>query len=964
MSKTLLIGWDAADWRAIEPLLAQGKMPNLEKLINGGVRGNLATLQPVLSPMLWSSIATGKRPYKHGIHGFSEPDPVTGTIRPVTNLSRKSKAIWNIFNQNDKNTITIGWWPSNPAEPLSKGVMVSNDYQRTNTATRKDWQMPPNTIHPVRLKDDLSEIRFHPEELTAEDFAHFIPAITDMNEEEIEALEKDPRLQSLAKIIADCTSIHSATTALMQNEPWDLLCVYYDAIDHFGHAFMKYHPPQQPGVSDRDYKIYNYIIEAGYRYHDLLLGTLVHLAEQQAEEVNILLVSDHGFHPDELRLSSIPREPAGPAAEHRQYGIIVGNGEAFKRGHEVMGANLLDICPTLLHLHGLPIAEDMDGKVLIDIFEKPSRIQSIPSWEDVAGDHGMHPSDKTISPEDAKASLDQLVALGYIDKPDEDKSKALEQTVRELDFNLAQSYMDGGIYAEALLILERLYQKWPEEHRFGINLGTCYEALGRNAEQKELVATIIERRLEQAHLAQEKLKELCLNTEEGAQAHKEKLDAMEPKEREIYIKKYRSDIAIAQPNLNSLQYLEAKAEFSVGNHQAALEKLAQLEKDAGAKLNTLSLRARIYNRMREYDKAEADYKHALKLDPENASCFAGLARIAISKRAFPEAIELMTKSLSLTFFNPKGHYTLGMAYYRSGEWESALACFKLALKQAPLYPAAWRMLSEIAKNHLRDPHQLVFFKEQLKLSSQKLREVKQKRLIETAAASEQIEDRRPMPELDACNDKLKEIADDQIITVVSGLPRSGTSLMMQMLQAAKLPIFEDGKRVADESNKNGYYEHDSVTQLMSCSREEKAWVSRSKGKAIKVVAPLLSSLPIYDQSWKPQSTDTPAKRQRLHYRVIFMERDMEEVLDSQSTMMAKMGKQLPKGDPAKGYSQQVRAAKTWLNAHSIPSISIDFSEIINDPAQQINKLASFLECEQMEDAMLAKIDPSLHRSKK
>ena len=130
-NKTLLIGWDAADWKAINPLLDAGKMPNLQKLIKGGVMGNLSTLNPVLSPMLWSSIATGKRPYKHGIYGFSEPDPISGSIRPVTNLSRKTKAFWNILNQNEKKTITVGWWPSNPAEPLSRGVMVSNDFHHS-----------------------------------------------------------------------------------------------------------------------------------------------------------------------------------------------------------------------------------------------------------------------------------------------------------------------------------------------------------------------------------------------------------------------------------------------------------------------------------------------------------------------------------------------------------------------------------------------------------------------------------------------------------------------------------------------------------------------------------------------------------------------------------------------------------------------------------------------------------------
>ena len=133
--KVLLIGWDAADWKVIHPLLDAGKMPNLERFLEQGVMGNIATLQPALSPMLWTSIATGKRPYKHGVHGFSEPDPVTGAIRPVTNLSRKTKAVWNMLNQEGKNTITIGWWPSNPAEPLSKGVMVSNDYQQAHGAT-------------------------------------------------------------------------------------------------------------------------------------------------------------------------------------------------------------------------------------------------------------------------------------------------------------------------------------------------------------------------------------------------------------------------------------------------------------------------------------------------------------------------------------------------------------------------------------------------------------------------------------------------------------------------------------------------------------------------------------------------------------------------------------------------------------------------------------------------------------
>lgn len=156
--KVLVIGWDAADWKIITPLIDAGKMPNLERLVSEGVMGNLATLYPILSPMLWTSIATGKRAYKHGIHGFAEPAPETGGVRPVTNLGRRCKAIWNILNQNDLKSIVLGWWPSHPAEPIN-GVMVSNHFQQARSAIDKPWPLPAGAIHPLHLVAPLMKLR-------------------------------------------------------------------------------------------------------------------------------------------------------------------------------------------------------------------------------------------------------------------------------------------------------------------------------------------------------------------------------------------------------------------------------------------------------------------------------------------------------------------------------------------------------------------------------------------------------------------------------------------------------------------------------------------------------------------------------------------------------------------------------------------------------------------------------------
>src|SRR6476469_9900525 len=88
MPRLLLVGWDAADWKLVDPLIAKGEMPHLASIIRDGVRGNLATIAPPLSPMVWTSIATGKRPYKHGIHGFTEPTDDGQGVRPITNLGQ------------------------------------------------------------------------------------------------------------------------------------------------------------------------------------------------------------------------------------------------------------------------------------------------------------------------------------------------------------------------------------------------------------------------------------------------------------------------------------------------------------------------------------------------------------------------------------------------------------------------------------------------------------------------------------------------------------------------------------------------------------------------------------------------------------------------------------------------------------------------------------------------------------
>ena len=366
-TKTLVIGWDAADWKFLSPLMDQGLMPNLKKLVEGGVSGKLSTIDPPLSPTLWTSIATGKRPYKHGIHGFTEPTPDGKGLRPMNITSRKCKAIWNIFTLQNLKSHIVGWWPSHPAEPIN-GTMISNLYQRSKPENLMDWLMLEGTVHPKDKEELYKHLRVHMMEITGNHVDPFIPLLNDIDQ------NIDGRPGKLRNLIADCASIHSAATYILEHEEWDFVGVYYDGLDHFCHGFMKYHPPKRPHILQKDYVYYKDVVNGACRFHDMMLGRLLELA---GEETNIILISDHGFHPDHNRPIVVPNEPMGPAAEHSPYGIIVMNGPNFKKDELVHGASLLDITPTLLQLYDLPIGQDMDGKVLVNAFTEKQKVQTI-----------------------------------------------------------------------------------------------------------------------------------------------------------------------------------------------------------------------------------------------------------------------------------------------------------------------------------------------------------------------------------------------------------------------------------------------------------------------------------------------------------------------------------------------------------------------------------------------------------
>jgi predicted AlkP superfamily phosphohydrolase/phosphomutase/tetratricopeptide (TPR) repeat protein len=711
--KVLLIGWDAADWKIANPLIDQGLMPTLDDFINHGVMGNIATLRPILSPMLWNSIATGKRPDKHGILGFMEPDPQTGGVRPVTSTSRKVKALWNILTQRGYKTHVLGWFAGHPAEPIN-GVSVSDLFPYAVGALDKPWPLPPGAVHPEKLRDEFARLRMHPAEVSEAAILPWIPRAAEIDQ------EKDKGLQSFAKILSENCSIHNAATWILQNEPWDFLAVYYNGIDHFCHGFMHYHPPKMEGIPEDKFEIYKDVVNGAYRFHDMMLQTLLDLA---GPEATVILVSDHGFHSDHLRPRGIPMEPAGPAVQHRQFGVVCMKGDNIKQDERIYGATLLDVTPTILTMFGLPVGEDMDGRVLVQAFENPPQITRIPSWEKEAGECGMHPADLRMDPAAAQAVLQQFVALGYIQPLSEDQEKAVAMAVREQNYNLARAYMDARRYADALTLFEELTQKYPDEARFMQHLAQCYLALGKRVEAKDLLQKLMVLKPKPPQPALKKGEEKAEHgiaaegtapAQAGVATEIPRPAAAPPPAEAGGLPEnagLRDDAvsgveAAAAPVLDSREDVETKPrpwadllmgiiQFEEGDMDAALACLLKAE-SADPHLPDLHLRiGETYLRLKRTDDADRAFQRALEIDGDSPEAHLGLAVVRLRQRRNEEAAEQALLAVGLQHFLPLGHFYLGVALARLGHRDRAALAFETALSMLPGLIAAHRWLAAL-----------------------------------------------------------------------------------------------------------------------------------------------------------------------------------------------------------------------------------------------------------------------------
>jgi len=497
--KILVIGLDGADWNIINPLLKAGKLPNLKKVITSGVSGPLLSVRPMYSPLIWTSIVTGKTMQKHGISGFLEQQRRKGEIIPNSCLNRKCHALWNILSNHGFSLGLIGPWVTWPAEIINGYVLSDRMYFEDMDLTTYPRELRRVLFQKIK---PLSENEFEPA------FLVLYKMLEPINMNLRSTVKQNIRNEKLY-IQQDRLKAYAG---LYFNDIFhpDFTFIYLRGPDVTSHFFWKYFEPDS-SVPAAEINAFANLIPQNYIYQDYVVGRYL---DNAGPETTTIIVSDHGMTkkdyspkinfykaPDLWKkigiLDSISRfnrrqeqlllvfkseasmntskerlekikfaktgtqlfkvtfqqeknslllevkdkyeidgqlslkymgKNLGPlesfaeleeiSGNHSPYGVLIMQGEGIKENQNLNDCSVLDITPTILHLMGLPVGKDMDGRGLKEAFTQnflnQNPVRFLDSYEKEIKILRRKKEPISRSQELEKELIKRLRALGYV----------------------------------------------------------------------------------------------------------------------------------------------------------------------------------------------------------------------------------------------------------------------------------------------------------------------------------------------------------------------------------------------------------------------------------------------------------------------------------------------------------------------------------------------------------------------
>lgn len=417
IERVVLLGFDGAAPNLIGPLLAEGKLPAMQRLIDEGAYGPLRTDRPTKSAIIWNSIATGKTMLKHGIIDWTYASQA-GMEVPYTDRKRRVKTYWEILDERGFKTGTLNWWVTYPPFPLRNGWLVSNAFKNRQDAA---------TVHPPQLFDSLNALRVSwPGDAQPEMQRLGIPLWKEADAT-VPITATRPILDAYGFYVAQDLTVDRASDWLWENRPAQAFSTYFRLVDVTSHLADHYLDralydaavqQERAGAfgkaeEERLDREFAHVLRPLYEQMDRTIAK--YLARLDGKTL-LIVCSDHGF-----RFFQGAYSHANPAQEPPA-GVVFVAGPGVVKGQRLSSASIYDIAPTVLYALGQPAASDMDGTVLRAAFDKrflkQFPVRTIPTYESSPRDAAPG----TANPDVDKEVLRDLTTLGYIGGPNDKPS--------------------------------------------------------------------------------------------------------------------------------------------------------------------------------------------------------------------------------------------------------------------------------------------------------------------------------------------------------------------------------------------------------------------------------------------------------------------------------------------------------------------------------------------------------------